>query len=90
MKNADELEDAVLRESPDKEGQIAYGFTLKYIFFKFIFYYLFIFRARGRERERERNIPVWLPLECPLLGTWPTTQTCALTGNQTSDPLVCR
>ena len=27
---------------------------------------------------------------CPLLGTWPTTQACALTGNPTSDPLVCR
>ena len=26
----------------------------------------------------------------PLLGTWPTTQARALTGNQTSDPLVRR
>ena len=26
----------------------------------------------------------------PLLGTWPTTQACALTGNWTSDPLVRR
>ena len=26
----------------------------------------------------------------PLLGTWPATQTCALTKNRTSDPLVCR
>ena len=25
-----------------------------------------------------------------LLGTWPTIQACALTGNQTSDPLVYR
>ena len=24
-----------------------------------------------------------LPLEHPLLGTWPITQACALTGNQT-------
>ena len=39
---------------------------------------------------RERNINVWLPLTRPLLGTWPTTQSCALTGNWTSDPLVCR
>ena len=47
-------------------------------------FYLFIFRERGREGERrERNISVWLPLVCPLLGTWPTTQACALTGNQT-------
>ena len=33
---------------------------------------------------------MWLPLTRPLLGTWPTTQVCALTGNQTSDPLVHR
>ena len=33
---------------------------------------------------------MWLPLEHPLPGTWPATQACALTGNQTSDPLVCR
>ena len=40
------------------------------------------------EGERERNINVWLLLMCPLLGTWPTTQACALTGNRTGDPLV--
>ena len=33
---------------------------------------------------------MWLPLTCPLLGTWPATQACALTGNQTSDSLVHR
>ena len=33
---------------------------------------------------------VWLPLACPLLETWPTTQACALTGNRTGDPLVRR
>ena len=33
---------------------------------------------------------MWLPLVCPLLGAWPTTQACALTGNRTSDPLVHR
>ena len=27
-----------------------------------------------------------MPLACALLGTWPTTQACALMGNQTSDP----
>ena len=31
----------------------------------------------------------WLPLT-PQLGTWPTTQACALTGNGTGDPLVLR
>ena len=53
-------------------------------------FYLLIFRQRGREEEREGNIYVWLPLMHPLLGTWPTTQACALTGNWTLDPLVCR
>ena len=33
---------------------------------------------------------VWLPLERPLLGPWPATQVCALTENQTSNPLVHR
>ena len=41
-------------------------------------------------RKRERNISVWLPLAHHQLGTWPTTQARALTGNQTSDPLVRR
>ena len=61
-------------------------------FFLFFFQilFLFVFRERGGEKERQRNINVWLPLSRPLLGTWPTTQGCALTGNQTSDPLVHR
>ena len=42
------------------------------------------------EKERERNITVWLTLACPLLGTWSATQACALTGNRTGDPLICR
>ena len=44
----------------------------------------------GREKERERNINVWLPLTHPLLGTWPATQACALTGNPDSNCLVHR
>ena len=47
-------------------------------------FYLFL----GREKERERNINMWLSLEHPLLGTWPATQACTLTGNQISNPLV--
>ena len=31
---------------------------------------------------------MWLPLTCPPLGTWPTTQACAMIGNRTSNPLV--
>ena len=53
-------------------------------------FYLFIFREGKGGRKRERNISVWLPLTRPLLGTWPATQACALTGNRTGDPLVCR
>ena len=53
-------------------------------------FYLFVFRERVTERQRERNINVGLPLACPLLGTWPETQACALTGNQTGDLLVCK
>ena len=44
----------------------------------------------GREAERERNIYVWLLLMHSLLGTWPAMQACALTGNLTGEPLVCR
>ena len=33
---------------------------------------------------------MWLPLTRPLLGTWPATEACALTGNRSSDPLVHR
>ena len=33
---------------------------------------------------------MWLPVMCPLMGTWPATQVCALTGNRTSDPLLHR
>ena len=54
-------------------------------------FYLFIFRERGGEGERkgEKQL-VWLPLKCPLLGIWPTTQAGALTRNWTGSPLVCR
>ena len=31
-----------------------------------------------------------LPLELPLLDTWPATQACALSGNGAGDPLVPR
>ena len=55
----------------------------KFFFLFLDFIYLFLERGEGKEKERERNINVWLPLMCPLLGTWPVTQACALTGNQT-------
>ena len=50
--------------------------------------YLFLERGEEREKEREKNINVWLPLAHPPLWTWPTAQACALTENQTGDPLV--
>ena len=52
---------------------------------------LFIFRKGkgGRKRER-KNINVWLPPMHPCPGTWPASQACALTGNGTSNTLVCR
>ena len=52
--------------------------------------YLVLETGEEREKERERNINVWLPLRCPLLGTWPATQVCALTVYPIRDPLVCR
>ena len=61
-----------------------------FFFFNKDFIYLFLDRGEGREKERERNISVWLPLVHPLLGTWPATQACALTGNRTCNPLVLR
>ena len=51
-------------------------------------FYLILERGEGREKERDRNINVWLLLTHPLLGTWATSQVCALTGNQTSNSLV--
>ena len=59
-----------------------------YFYFFIIFSRFYLFTFKGREKESERNINVWLPLMQPALGTWPTTQACALTGNQTGNPLV--
>ena len=49
-------------------------------------YSQFLERGEGREKDREKNINVWLPLSHRLLGTWPATQACVLTGNPTGDP----
>ena len=61
--------------------------------FRKVLDFIYLFREKGeeeREGEKHQNINVWLPLVCSLLGMWPTTQACALTGNGTSDPLICR
>ena len=67
-----------------------------YIFFSiYLFIYLF-FREREREGVRGRETSMCkrsingLPLAEPPPGTWPATQACALTGNQTGDPLIHR
>ena len=47
-------------------------------------------REKGRETSmRERNIN-WLTFVCAPTGDWTATQACALTGNRTYDPSVCR
>ena len=56
--------------------------------FKKRFVYLLLQREDERKKERESKCVV---TSCsPPLGTWPTTQAHALTGDQTSDPLVHR
>ena len=62
---------------------LAFGFFL--IFFLI---YLFLEWERDGERKGEKYQCV-VTSHTPLLGTWPTTQACALTGNGASDPLVC-
>ena len=67
------------------------SFSYLYFFFlKKILLIYFLERGGRTKKERERNINVWLPLACPLLRIWPTTQACALTGNRTSSPLISR
>ena len=66
--------------------QFIFPFFLAYLYSSSPFYsnflkILFIFRQRKGRRKRGREIiNVWLPLARPPLGTWPTTQACALTG----------
>ena len=54
---------------------------------KILFIYFQREGKRGRRRGRETSAceRYQLPLTCPPLGTWPTTQACALTGNQTGN-----
>ena len=64
----------------------------KFLFFFKDFIYLFIyiyFRERGIKGEREGETSVSCLLQS-LLGNWPATKACALTGNQTSNLLDCR
>ena len=62
------------------------GSTFFLNFFDEFFKRFYLFLERGeKEKERERNISVWLPLTCPLVGTWPATQACSQVGNRTGD-----
>ena len=90
----------ILQHYPGKPIYIVLSiifFSIKYtllpesFFFKelYFFFLIYVFLERGREGERERNISVWLSLTWSPLGTWSTTQACALTGNRTSNSLVC-
>ena len=71
-------------DNPEKSRLLLITLISKAYFI--LFYFIFIEGKGGRKRER--NINVWLPLKRPLLGTWPKTEACALTGNQTGDLLV--
>ena len=71
----------------DVDRQITQRIMYSFFFLK-DFIYLFLERGERKEKEKERNINVWLPLAYPPPGTWPETQACALTGNQTGNPLV--
>ena len=60
-------------------------------------FYLFTFRERRKKGEREeekhpcgRDTSIGCLSHTPNLGTWPTSQAHALTGNRTDDPLVHR
>ena len=78
-----------IRQNVNSESKVENRRNIRVHPFKI--FYLFIFRQReGRKKERKRNINVWLPLVRPHLGTWPTAQSCAMTGNRTGNPSVHR
>ena len=52
-------------------------------------FYLFLEKGREGGREEEKHQCV-VASGAPPMGTWPTTQACALTGDRTSDPSVHR
>ena len=74
---------------PTHPGQGPPGLCLGLLFFYFQ-------KEEKEERRRERETSTCeknmdqLPLACLPLGTWPTAQACALTGNLTGDLAVCR
>ena len=62
-----------------------------FIFYKFLKDFIYLFLKRGREGKREgEKHQCMVASHTSPLGTWSATQACALTGNWTGDPLVCR
>ena len=74
---------------PDEWLFFSYGLCFLFSFKKR--FYLFIFTQKGRvgEREGEKHQCVVASHVAPL-GTWPATQACALSRNQSRNPLVHR
>ena len=56
--------------------------TIDIFFFFKDFIYLFLEREEERKKGRETSV-CGCPLCTPYWGTWPTTQVCTLTGNET-------
>ena len=61
-----------------------------HLFFFKDFICVFIERGKEERKRGKETLMCGFLSHTPALGTWPTTQACALTGNQTSDPLVSR
>ena len=59
------------------------SYQLLFFFLKILFNYFQSEGKGGRKKESER--PMCGSLAYPLLGTWPATQACALTGNRTGE-----
>ena len=68
---------------------IIFSLCFSEVFFLFFKDVIYLFLGREGEREGEKHQCV-VASHMPPLGTWPTTQGCALTRNRTSEPLVCR
>ena len=78
-----------IMKGKDLHPRLLYPAKLSFIYF--LGFYLFIFLERGERKEKGRETLMCGCLLSTLpLGTWPTTQACALTRNQSSDPLVYR
>ena len=75
--------------SSGNNNRFALSFPIWMAFFFKDFIYLFILRERGKERERagEKHQCV---VTSPAPPTGDLAQSCALTGNWTGNPLVCR